>query len=56
MPAASDVGSLPVGGLSVKIPRVRLLLKSGLKFDLVISDQAMPGMSGVELARQTAKL
>lgn len=28
------------------------MLRSGEKFDLVVSDQSMPGMSGVELARE----
>jgi PAS domain S-box-containing protein len=32
------------------------LLRSGAQIDLVISDQAMPGMSGAELAEEVARL
>jgi PAS domain S-box-containing protein len=50
----ADLGHHPVAATSAEEGLV--LLKSDLEFDLVISDQAMPGMTGVELARRAAKL
>ena len=50
----ADLGHHPVAATSAE--EGLTLLKSDLAFDLVISDQAMPGMTGVELAQQAAKL
>jgi len=50
----ADLGHHPVAATSAE--EGLALLKSDLELDLVISDQAMPGMTGVELARRAAKL
>jgi PAS domain S-box-containing protein len=50
----ADLGHHPVAATSAE--EGLALLKSDVAFDLVISDQAMPGMTGVELARRAAKL
>jgi PAS domain S-box-containing protein len=50
----ADLGHHPVAATSAE--EGLTLLKSDLEFDLVISDQAMPGMTGVELARRAAQM
>jgi PAS domain S-box-containing protein len=50
----ADLGHHPVEATSAE--EALVLLRSDRAIDLIISDQAMPGMSGVELAQEAAAL
>jgi CheY-like chemotaxis protein len=48
-----------IGHSAIEAPsgeRALAILNSGERIDLVMTDHAMPGMSGIELARETLRL